>query len=181
MRDQPAMHVRVLEREAAQVADVQVVRGLGIVAVGRDLAVVNAERRGGCVGQDRHVVAGEHAVGDRHVAAANPHAGAIALIAAGAAEAQVTHRDACLHIENADVVIADAVGDEVGHAADALDDDLVRRRREIVGVGAGIDLHGVAILRRDQRRLQRGEGTVDADLQHMAAGHHRAGPAVIDI
>ena len=171
----------VLDDQAVDRARAQVVRALGVVAVAADLGVVDrqADRRA-VVRVDRLVVAVEQAVVDRHGAGVDADAARVTVVVMGTRELEVGQRHVRVDVQQVGKIVEARRLREVRDAAHALDDDLVVHRAEVVDVGPGRHIDGVAVLRRRQRRRQRGERLASAHDQHPARGRDGATRARVD-
>ncbi len=169
------VEVAVVDDQRGEVIDIEVVRKAIAGAVVGELRTGDADRAGGAgVPQDAVLIVVEIAVDDDQVAALVADARAVHVGHGRAGEAQILDRHVGLRDEDALAVGWRHGGDEVRHATDTDDGDLLGDRREVVHIGAGLHGDGVAVTRGGDGRGQRRIGLPGPDIE----GGRRPGPVV---
>ena len=160
------VEVAVVDDQRGDLVDIEVVRIAIAGAVVGEFRPDDADRAGGrTVRQEAVLVVEEVAVDDDQVAAFVADARAVPVGYGCTGETQVLDRDVALGDEDALAVGWRNGGDEVRHAADTDDRDVLRDRREVVHIGAGLHGDDIAVVRGGDRSGKRCVGLAGPDIE----------------
>jgi len=170
MADIGVGEIAVGDRELLDVADIERVGKAVAGAVAAEHRIVDRDGAA-CdrAAQDAVLVVEKLAIVDGQIAALITDAGAVAVADRGAREGDVIERDVGIGDQDRFAVGNGAAGHQIDLAADALDRDLGADLGKVVGVGAGLNLNDVAVMRGGNGCRERTELLAGADGKNSHA------------